>query len=93
MRDESKEKQNGGSNGDAKSASQLVTAICSSLDQAMAKLVAAHQRASASNQCKYSSNDHVSLLESFDTYRKGFVVFGYAERQDEESKELGTGML
>lgn len=42
MRDESKEKQNGGSNGDAKSASQLVTAICSSLDQAMAKLVAAH---------------------------------------------------
>jgi len=49
MRDESKLKQNGG---DAKNASHLVVAICSSLDQAMALIVAAHKQATASNQQK-----------------------------------------
>ena len=53
MRDESKEKQNGGNSGaDEKSASQLVTAICTSLEQAMTQLVAAHKQSAALNQSK-----------------------------------------
>ena len=61
MRDESKLKQNGG---DAKNASHLVVAICSSLDQAMALIVAAHKQATASNQRKlmnFCMNEQSSL--------------------------------